>query len=438
MCDTFVALKNACAGGNTIFAKNSDRKPNEPHIMVKVPAKNYGELEMVRATYISIPQVKHTFACVLLKPSWIWGAEMGWNEHGLNIGNEAVFTKAKKGYQGLIGMDLLRLALERAKTCEEAINVITSLISKYGQDGNCGYKSKFYYHNSFLISTASEAYVLETAGKDWVAKKVENTYAISNELTIEKNFDMSRSGLMEDLLANNKIKHKNDLNFKQVYSNKFMTHFAKASKRRCQVQNAINSNLGYVTPNLAMNILRSHDKSKNKKMPYCSSVGSPCMHAGSLIGDQTTGSYVAELKQNPLNNVYWVTGCSFPCLSVYKPVFRNLSNVFYETELPLACDYWAKRELLHRHILSKNININEYKQEIYSLQEEFIKLVLKLDFNDSAKLEEVSNYCFKKENAMVKKYLEQCGNLPLKTKGGMLFKKQWNKYNNQFLEENNV
>ena len=68
----------------------------------------------MRATYIEIAQVPHTHAVVLAKPYWIWGAEMGVNEHGVSIGNEAVFTKAQREKQpGLLGMDLLRLGLER-------------------------------------------------------------------------------------------------------------------------------------------------------------------------------------------------------------------------------------------------------------------------------------------------------------------------------------
>ena len=112
MCDTVYLKRERRA----FFGKNSDRSPNEAHLMLRVPAREYAEGEMLRATYISVPQVRHTYACVLLKPHWIWGAEMGWNEFGLNIGNEAVFTREKREKQdGLIGMDLLRLALERCR-----------------------------------------------------------------------------------------------------------------------------------------------------------------------------------------------------------------------------------------------------------------------------------------------------------------------------------
>ena len=104
MCDTIVALPSATKDGRMLFAKNSDRSPNEPHVVVRYPAKDY-DLDKnpnVKLTYITIPQVQHTYEVVLMKPSWIWGAEMGFNEYGLNIGNEAVFTKEKKGKTALL------------------------------------------------------------------------------------------------------------------------------------------------------------------------------------------------------------------------------------------------------------------------------------------------------------------------------------------------
>ena len=177
MCDTVYLKRERRA----FFGKNSDRSPNEAHLMLRVPAREYAEGEMLRATYISVPQVRHTYACVLLKPHWIWGAEMGWNEFGLNIGNEAVFTREKREKQdGLIGMDLLRLALERCRSAKEALKLITTMIGEYGQGGNCGFHKAFYYDNAFLIADENEAYVLETAGRSWAVKKAGEVETITN------------------------------------------------------------------------------------------------------------------------------------------------------------------------------------------------------------------------------------------------------------------
>src|SRR5690554_6713593 len=97
---------------------------------------------------------------------------MGCNEFGLNIGNEAVFTKEPYRKKGLLGMDMLRIALERCKTSVEALQLLIDLLGRYGQGGNCGFQKRFTYHNSFLIADKNSAYVLETAGEYWAAKKV--------------------------------------------------------------------------------------------------------------------------------------------------------------------------------------------------------------------------------------------------------------------------
>ncbi len=197
MCDTIVIPAELSSDGTTIFAKNSDREPNEAQKIVRIPAKDHSENENLDCTYINIPQVKYTNAIIISKPFWIWGAEMGVNEYGLAIGNEAVFTKAKyEKSESLIGMDLLRLGLERAKTSREAITVITNLLEKYGQGGNCGFTHKLFYHNSFIIADSKNSWVLETTGKHWIAKEIKDVYSISNCLTIHNDWDLISSDLV--------------------------------------------------------------------------------------------------------------------------------------------------------------------------------------------------------------------------------------------------
>ena len=70
-------------------------------------------------------------------PWWLWGFEMGVNEWGVTIGNEAVQTREPTHHAALIGMDLIRLGLERAQTADSAVEIIGALIEEYGQGGSC-------------------------------------------------------------------------------------------------------------------------------------------------------------------------------------------------------------------------------------------------------------------------------------------------------------
>lgn len=76
---------------------------------------------------------------------------MGANECGVVIGNEAVWTTEPTRSKGLLGMDLVRLGLERGASAMKALQVIVELLSQYGQGGNCAEHLTMNYHNSFLI-----------------------------------------------------------------------------------------------------------------------------------------------------------------------------------------------------------------------------------------------------------------------------------------------
>ena len=236
MCDTFVALPDVTEDQSVIFGKNSDREPNEAQVLEYHPAKSYDAGEQVQCTYITIPQVKETRSVLLSRPFWMWGAEIGANDKGVSIGNEAVWTIepiSKKG--GLTGMDLLRLALERGETAQEAMETIVKLLADYGQGGICGFEDKkMAYHNSYIIADPKEAWVLETAGAFWAALRVKGFYSISNGLTIGTEIDEMHPDLVEHARKKKWLKKGQEFHFAQCYADWFFTTFSASRKRRNQ------------------------------------------------------------------------------------------------------------------------------------------------------------------------------------------------------------
>ena len=337
MCDTMGFFHE----GSAIFAKNSDRSPNEPQVLEYIPAKDHEETEL-KVTYTTIPQVPHTKAILISRPVWLWGAEMGVNEDGVCIGNEAVFTKGAyhKENDTLIGMDYLRLALERASTAKEAVDVITELLPTYGQGGNCAYDHKFYYDNSYLIMDRNQIFILETADKTWTCSEVERG-SISNRLSQDRKFAKK--------------------NIDPLYSK-----FSGSADRLKQSSTCL---VGATNVQDMFLALRNH--APGVKNPFAEgTVNSVCMHFGGVVGDHSTSSMVVELKDDIR---VWVTGTSTPCVSLFKPYrFGDTPTApVYAEKDPAAEAYWRSAELFRRTLLCHELP-PEFYAERDALEAEFL------------------------------------------------------------------
>ena len=291
MCDTLVALPSATIDGSVIFAKNSDRPAGEAQSVRHYGAQSHSAGTKVRCTYIEIPQVDATAAVLLSQPDWMWGAEMGANEHGVVIGNEAVWTTASLGPPALLGMDLVRLGLERGRSAGHAVDIITGLLETHGQGGACAENdASFAYHNSFLLADAREAWIVETADRDWVAERVTSgSRNISNGLSVRTGYEKSSQNLAG-----------RDIDFAD--------HFSAApvqldpASRESWGQRLMTDRQGQITPEVMMDILSHHDSGI-------------CMHGAFA----TTASMVSRLTPDGAGE-HWMTGAPHPCQVPFKPV----------------------------------------------------------------------------------------------------------------------
>ncbi len=328
MCDTFVVVKP----DHVLFGKNSDRDPNEAQALSWVQEQTHAPGTNLQCTGSVIPQVEHTYATLLCRPFWMWGAETGVNEHGVVIGNEAIFAHAPFEEDGLLGMDLVRLGLERGNTADAARNIICELVERHGQGGRCSYeKAGFSYHNSFLIADASGAWVVEAAGRRVATKHItDGVYAISNSISLPE-------------LA--------------PRSDRIRTWVASAGKRRARVQ-CLAAEANDVQN--AMDVLRDHGSDDG--LPHYSrhngAMSAPCMHAGGwLAASQTVSSLVSELT--PTGQQHWATGTAAPCLSVFRPVsVQQARDVGTPTGTPDESLWW-RFETVHRALLSAELSVRE-------------------------------------------------------------------------------
>lgn len=389
MCDTFVALPPTTAGNCVILGKSADCRVNEAHALLRLPRKKHNPGELVLATHILIPQAEETYDAILSRSFWTWGGEIGLNEYGVAIGNEAVFTTvmAAEKEDGLITMDLLRLGLERAKTAREAVEVMGAAVQRYGQGGNCEVIGNSHWDSSYLISDTREAWILETAGRHWAAKKAAQVDSISNAFVIGTDWELcslseERPGLDWDAEFGDHSEIVEEIG----------SHVRQ--RTTCDFLQGIGKNISIRD---AFNLLRSHPEGYH---PATAEKHAICMHAGPGEGRLWNACGAMASEVGPDGMIGWFTGTSGTCVSIFKPVFPGIDlppmgATPTETFDPAAL--WWLGELLHRRAMADFDNIVPViRAEFDALEDRFIVEARSVIRGTAAEKKQFMQECFQR------------------------------------------
>lgn len=346
MCDTYIVMADAASTDSVMLGKNSDRPAFDSQPLAYHGRKTYSKGEKIQLAYVTIEQKEERYATVGASPYWCWGYELGYNEFGVAIGNEAIYTKdltenaklEKDGMRvekGLLGMEILRLGLERGRTAQEALNAMTVLIEEYGQWGSgvpMADTVSGSYNNSFIIADKKEAWVLEAAGKRWAAKKIEKEFAaISNEVSIRKDSTFQSAELKDYAISRGWWPEDRRDSFDFAYAYIDFNHPLQLSHIRVQrirqlLSRAIKET-GKVSIGWMKRILRDHYEDTFLEGPYFNAALPDfltiCMHsspAGFTWGNTASSSIIILPDDtHKLSIMWWAAGV--PCCSVYIPVF---------------------------------------------------------------------------------------------------------------------
>jgi dipeptidase len=346
MCDSFVALGNSTESGSVLLAKNADTEVNEAECVVRYRGRTYGEGSLVRITHRTIPQARVTHEVILGQSFWTWGAELGCNEHGVAVGNEATFSNQRLKEDGACCLDLCRLAVERGATAREAVDAIGRIVETFGQGGNCQMMGNFPFDTGLLIADRHEAYVVNCAGKHWAARQVEDVMAISNRYQITDDWELSSLGSSDG----------GKPNFRALFADEKREAEVASLQRECRALELLQMRKGSITVADMAGILRDVGEDPAAyNIPEDELPTRICMHAGPYESRfwHATGAMITDTSDEGV--LVWMTATSATDLSAFKPLFFDADMP--DTGPPPEGTFtdgalWWKHERLHRRAVA--------------------------------------------------------------------------------------
>ncbi|MFO0929472.1 MAG: carcinine hydrolase/isopenicillin-N N-acyltransferase family protein [Gemmataceae bacterium] len=191
--DMVVALARATQDGFTFFGHNANAHSGETPTLVGTPGSEFAPGDVVELSHLRLPQPRHTFAVLAARLGHERGYPHGVNARGVAIGCTPIATRCPTTEAGLSGPELVRLVLERAASAHQAVELLTDLIGRHGQDARGDH--------AFLLADAGEAYLVEAAGRHWVLGQIGSVRAAGGMCLLRQDWDRISRGLSDLAIA---------------------------------------------------------------------------------------------------------------------------------------------------------------------------------------------------------------------------------------------
>ena len=371
MCDCVVAVGDETLDGVTLFGKNSDRVAGEPQPLLQFSEAAHPPGASVACTHIEIPQVAETYRVLGHSPWWVWGFEQGVNEFAVAIGNHSVFSREPlEDEPGLIGMDLVRLGLERSRDAREAVEVIAELIERYGQGGAALGPDGAGYHNSFLIADPMEAWRLETSNRHWVARRT-RLCGMSNHYELGDDWEIASRETERFARGQNWWPEEARIDFSAAYRNHAVPKQLSSGRVRRSLE-LLEKGRGSHAVGSFLALLRDHEGSVEGPPPEGVTPDDErfftlCAHSDPVFS--TTASLVAPLPGDRV--VPWPVWVCFgsPCTGVYLPVYLEgviPAELARAGESPEADSLWWGARRLQDRIAADAVGFTPRVQRAWS------------------------------------------------------------------------
>ncbi len=356
-CYSIVAGRKATADGSVLFAHNEDNGLSDVAGLRRIPRRKHepGTKVMLPGGG-RLPQVPETFAFWYLQMPECEYSDALLNEFGVAVAsNNCPSREQNPAFTdgGIGGPVLRRLVAERARTARQGVELVGSLVSRFGYTAS---------GRTLSIADPTEGWLVAmVCGKHWVAARVpdDQVALIANTYTIGSvNLEDPRSFRGSPDLISYAI-HRGwydpatgPFSFERAYANRAARRNPANTHRQYSGLNRLaaapppppeDGRLPFaVTPKVPLTVrhitqvLRDHYEGVWYKHEPNTAAPSPHRgHTTTICRPETNSSSVFQLRSSmpvPIGAVWWL--CLWqPCSNPYVPLYAGMDTVPNELEL---------------------------------------------------------------------------------------------------------